>query len=69
MIRKLAVCASFIMATSFAIAQTIVTELTSTSTVTSNGINATTIKSLRTSAILPSISASNNILCIGADLC
>ena len=57
MIKKLAVCAGFIMTISFAIAQTIVTESTSNSTVTSNGKNETTVKS-------PHISLS-----IGAVLC
>jgi len=63
MIRKLAVCAGFIMATSFTVAQPIVTESTSNSTVTSNGRNETTVKSPPPSAISPSINASNTDLC------
>ena len=59
MIKKLAVCAGFIMATSFTVAQPIVTESTSNSTVTSNGKNETTVKSPPPSAISPSINASN----------
>jgi hypothetical protein len=63
MIKKLAVCAGFIMATSFTVAQPIVTESTSNSTVTSNGKNETTVKSPPPSAISPSINASNTDLC------
>jgi len=63
MIKKLAVCAGFIMATSFTVAQPIVTESTSNSTVTSNGRNETTVKSPPPSAISPSINASNTDLC------
>jgi hypothetical protein len=63
MLRKLAVCAGFIMATSFTVAQPIVTESTSNSTVTSNGKNETTVKSPPPSAISPSINASNTDLC------
>ena len=63
MIKKLAVCAGFIMATSLTVAQPIVTESTSNSTVTSNGKNETTVKSPPPSAISPSINASNTDLC------
>jgi hypothetical protein len=63
MIKKLAVCAGFIMATSLTVAQPIVTESTSNSTVTSNGRNETTVKSPPPSAISPSINASNTDLC------
>lgn len=63
MLRKLAVCAGFIMATSLTVAQPIVTESTSNSTVTSNGKNETTVKSPPPSAISPSINASNTDLC------
>ena len=63
MIKKLAVCAGFIMTTSFTVAQPIVTESTSNSTVTSNGKNETTVKSPPPSAISPSINASNTDLC------
>ena len=63
MIKKLAVCAGFIMATSFTVAQPIVTESTSNSTVTTNGKNETTVKSPPPSAISPSINASNTDLC------
>ena len=63
MIKKLAVCAGFIMATSFTVAQPIVTESTSNSTVTSNGKNETTVRSPPPSAISPSINASNTDLC------
>ena len=63
MIKKLAVCAGFIMATSFTVAQPIVTESTSNSTVTSTGKNQTTLKSPPPSAISPSINASNTDLC------
>ena len=51
------------MATSFTVAQPIVTESTSNSTVTSNGKNETTVKSPPPSAISPSINASNTDLC------
>ena len=63
MIKKLAVCAGFIIATSLTVAQPIVTESTSNSTVTSNGKNETTVKSPPPSAISPSINASNTDLC------
>ena len=63
MIKKLAVCAGFIMATSLTIAQPIVTDSTSNSTVTTNGKNETTVKSPPPSAISPSINASNTDLC------
>jgi len=63
MIKKLAVCAGFIMATSLTVAEPIVTESTSNSTVTSNGRNETTVKSPPPSAISPSINASNTDLC------
>lgn len=64
MFKKLAICASFIMYTSFAVASDpIVTDSTSNSTVTTTGKTETTVKSPPSSAISPSINSSNSDLC------
>jgi len=64
MLKKLAICASFIMTTALAIAaDPIVTDSTSNSTVNSNAKSETTVKSPPPSAISPSISTSNSDLC------
>ena len=63
MFKKLAIFAGLIMYTSLAVAEPIVTESTSTSTVTTNGTNETTVKSPPPSAISPSINATNSDLC------
>jgi len=64
MLKKLAICASFIMYTSLAIgADPIVTDSTSNSTVTTTGKTETTVKSPPSSAISPSINSSNTDLC------
>ena len=63
MLKRLAVCAAFIMSTSYAIAEPIVTESTSNSTVTTTGKTETTVKSPPPSAISPSINTSNSDLC------
>ena len=65
MFKKLAICASFIMFTSLtAMAETIVTESTSNSTVTTNGNMTTTVKQPPPSAISPQFSSGSN-----SDLC
>ena len=63
--RKLATItvAGIIMASSFAIADPIVTESTSTSNVTTKGETETTVKSPPPSAISPSINNSNSDVC------
>jgi len=63
--RKLATMtvAGIIMASSFAIADPIVTESTSTSNVTTKGETETTVKSPPPSAISPSINNSNSDVC------
>ena len=53
----------FVMATSYTMAQPIVTESTSSSTVNSNSKAETTVKSPPPSAISPGINASNTDLC------
>jgi len=63
MLKRLAVCAAFIMSTSYAVAEPIVTESTSNSTVTTTGKTETTVKSPPPSAISPSINTSNSDLC------
>lgn len=64
MLKKLAICAGFIMTTVLAIAaDPIVTDSTSNSTVNSNAKSETTVKSPPPSAISPSISTSNSDLC------
>ena len=60
MLKKLAFAAAFIMYTSLAIAEPIVTESTSNSTITTNGSMETTVKSPPPSAISPQFSAGNN---------
>jgi hypothetical protein len=65
MFKKLAICASFIMFTSLtAMAETIVTDSTSNSTVTTNGNMTTTVKQPPPSAISPQFSSGSN-----SDLC
>ena len=64
MLKKLAICASFIMYISSAMAETIVTESTNNSTVTTNGSMTTTVKQPPPSAISPQFSSGNN-----SDLC
>jgi hypothetical protein len=65
MYKKLAICASFIMFTSFnSMAETIVTDSTTNSTVTTNGSMTTTVKQPPPSAISPQFSSGNN-----SDLC
>ena len=62
--RKLAtLVAGLIMASSFAMADPIVTESTSTSNVTTKGDTETTVKSPPPSAISPSINNSNSDVC------
>lgn len=62
--RKLAtLVAGLIMASSFAMADPIVTESTSTSNVTTKGETETTVKSPPPSAISPSINNSNSDVC------
>ena len=63
MFKKLAIAAGFVMYTSFAFADAIVTESTSSSTVTTTGKTETTVKSPPSSAISPSINSSNSDLC------
>jgi hypothetical protein len=63
MYKKLAVAVGFIITTSISIAQPIVTDSTSNSTVNSTSKAETTVKSPPPSAISPSISASNTDLC------
>ena len=63
MLKRLAVCAAFIMSISYAVAEPIVTESTSNSTVTTTGKTETTVKSPPPSAISPSINTSNSDLC------
>jgi hypothetical protein len=60
MFKKLAFAAAFIMYTSLAIAEPIVTESTTNSTITTNGSMETTVKSPPPSAISPQFSAGNN---------
>lgn len=60
MFKKLAFAAAFIMYTSLAVAEPIVTESTSNSTITTNGSMETTVKSPPPSAISPQFSAGNN---------
>ena len=63
MYKKLAVAVGFIINTSISIAQPIVTDSTSSSTVNSTSKAETTVKSPPPSAISPSINASNTDLC------
>ena len=63
MYKKLAIAVSFIIITSITIAQPIVTDSTSISTVNSTSKAETTVKSPPPSAISPSINASNSDLC------
>jgi len=63
MYKKLAVAVGFIITTSISIAQPIVTDSTSSSTVNSTSKAETTVKSPPPSAISPSINASNTDLC------
>ena len=63
MYKKLAIAVSFIITTSITIAQPIVTDSTSSSTVNSTSKAETTVKSPPPSAISPSINASNSDLC------
>jgi len=63
MYKKLAIAVSFIISTSITIAQPIVTDSTSSSTVNSTSKAETTVKSPPPSAISPSINASNTDLC------
>lgn len=64
MLKKLAICASFVMYTSLVVASDpIVTDSTSNSTVTTTGKTETTVKSPPSSAISPSINSSNSDLC------
>ena len=63
MYKKLTVAVSFIITTSISIAQPIVTDSTSNSTVNSTSKAETTVKSPPPSAISPSINASNTDLC------
>ena len=60
MFKKLEFAAAFIMYTSLAIAEPIVTESTTNSTITTNGSMETTVKSPPPSAISPQFSAGNN---------
>ena len=55
--------AGFIMFTSLAVAEPIVTESTSTSNITTNGTSETTVNSPPPSAISPSINNSNSDVC------
>lgn len=66
LVARLAVAAGFAMITSLAVAQEndpIVTESTSTSTVTTRGETETTVKSPPNSAISPGINVNNSDLC------
>jgi len=66
LVARLAVAAGFAMLTSLAVAQEsdpIVTESTSTSTVTTKGETETTVKSPPNSAISPGINVNNSDLC------
>ena len=63
MYKRLAAAVSFVITTSISIAQPIVTDSTSNSTVNSTSKAETTVKSPPPSAISPSISASNTDLC------
>ncbi len=63
MTRLVLILAGFVMTTSLAIAQPIVTESTSNSNVTTNGKNETTVKSPPPSAISPSINVNNSDIC------
>ena len=60
---KLFVTSCFVMAASIAAAEPIVTESSSTSTVNTTGTTTTTVLSPPSSAITPSINASNSDLC------
>lgn len=61
--RKILSSLLFVMISSLATADAIVTESTSNSTVTTNGKSETTVKSPPASAISPSINSSNSDLC------
>jgi len=65
MLKRLAISAAFVMTISTSVlgADPIVTESTSTSTVTTNGRSETTVNSPPPSAISPSINTSNSDLC------
>ncbi|MDR9490275.1 MAG: hypothetical protein RI539_08075, partial [Spiribacter sp.] len=66
LVARLAVAAGFAMITSLAMAQEndpIVTESTSTSTVTTRGETETTVKSPPNTAVSPGINVNNSDLC------
>ena len=63
MFKKLLIAVPLILAYSLAVAEPIVTESTTDSTVTSNSNSTTTVKTAPPSAISPSINTSNSDTC------